>query len=212
MNSLLSSSSSSLSLSHVPFCERMANTPTHSKHPGHTTSKRGQTLLHSPSAEKVFLVTTAQHMTRSFQTELSITRSSATCSCLTTVTSVLSVSTAQTALHSYQQSLTPRTELSAPTQRATQHPRCCPRSKFSTSSNCSFTSCKACQLRSAKKKKVRRALLARQLSVTMMWHSELDPSSLPHKSRIVGPMTVDMRGKRHFFTRLATVQFERAPG
>ena len=207
MNSLLSSSFS-LSLSHIPLCDRMANTPTHSKHPGHTTSKRGQTLLQSPSAEKVFMVTTAQHMTRSFQTELSIISSSASCSCLT---SVLSVSTAQTALHSYQQSLTPRTELSAPTQRATQHPRCCPRSKFSTSSNCSFTSCKACQLRSAKKR-VRRALLARHLSVTMMWHSELDPSSLPHKSRIVGPMTVDMRGKRQFFTRLATVQFERAPG
>ena len=31
------------SLSHTPFCDWMANTPTHSKHPGHTTSKRGQT-------------------------------------------------------------------------------------------------------------------------------------------------------------------------
>ena len=32
-----------------------------------------------------------------------------------------------------------------------------------------------------------------------MWHSELDPSSLPDKSRIVGPRTVDLRGKRQIF-------------
>ena len=30
-------------LSHTPFCDWMANTPTHSKHQGHTPSKRGQT-------------------------------------------------------------------------------------------------------------------------------------------------------------------------
>ena len=203
--------SSSFSLSHIPFCERMANTPTHSKHPGHTTSKRGQTLLQSPSAEKVFLVTTAQHMTRSFQTELSITRSSASCSCLTTLTSVLSVSTAQTAAALVQRSLTPRTELSAPTQRATQHPRCCPCFKIIDILKLFRHLSQGLPATFYEKKSSASAAGAsavRYDDATQRAGSFITASQIKNR----GPNDSRHARQKTIFTRLATVQFERVPG
>ena len=112
---------------------------------------------------------------------------------------------------SYQRSLTPRTELGAPTQRATRHPRCCPRSKFSTSSNCSFTSCKACQLRSTNKKSSASAAGApavRYDDVAERAGSFITASHIKNR----GPKDSRHARQKTIFTRLATVQFERAPG
>ena len=178
------------SLSHIPFCERMANIPKASTRvtqlqrgvkpapPSHTLAasttrwnpRVPYKLLQSASAQKVFLVTTtAQHKTRFFQTGLSITRSSASCSCLTTLTPLYSPSPRhKPQLHSYQQSLTLRTELNAPTQRATRHRRCCPRFEIFDILEPFRHLLQGLPATYCEKKKVRRALLARQLSVTMM--------------------------------------------
>ena len=167
-------------------------------------------LLHSPSAEKVFLVTTAQRKTPSLQTELSITRSSACCSCLTTLTSVLSVSTARTAA-----------ALVSTVIDSTHGTGC-------SDSACDPTSSVLSMLQNYRHPQTVPPPLARPASYVLRKKSSASAAGASavrydDVTQRTGSFTASQiknrgpRDSRHarqktIFTRLATVQFERVPG